>query len=68
MIHPINATFQEKAMNIITTAGIMAKGILWFIVIAYLAWLWNNFDVQLKAMRYPETVRKLQITVSAAQH
>lgn len=57
----------RDGLRAIKTLGVMAKGAFWFIIIAYLVWLVNNFDVQVKTMRYPEAVRELKITVTAEQ-
>ena len=49
------------------TIGIMAKGATYLIIGAYMAWLVANFDVQVKAMKYPEAIRELKIKVTVAQ-
>lgn len=51
----------------IKTAGIMAKGIINFTVILFLVWSALNFDVLVKAIRYPEAVRELKIEVRVSQ-
>lgn len=41
--------------------------ILGFIVVAFLIWTMFNFDVLVKAIKYPEAVRELKIEVRVAQ-
>ena len=72
MIHPLpeeekKLTKWEKVQVTMHTIGIMAKGATYLIIGAYLAWLIVNFDVQIKAMKYPEAIRELKIKVTVAQ-
>ena len=59
--------FKKNVSQGIKTTGIMAKGILYFIVIAFAIWSALNFDVLVKAIRYPEAVRELKIEVRVSQ-
>lgn len=72
MIHQLpeedkKLTKWEKAQVTMHTIGIMAKGATYMIIGAYVAWLIANFDVQVKAIKYPEAIRELKIKVTVAQ-
>lgn len=58
---------KQKIVNGLKTAGIMAKGIICFLILAFAVWSFLNFDVLVKTVKYPEAVRELKIDVRVSQ-
>jgi len=53
--------------QIITTALQMTSGALLLAVCAIIVWSITNFDVLMKAYKYPEVIRAMQITVTVTK-
>lgn len=58
---------KEKIVKGLKTAGIMAKGTICFLILAFAVWSFLNFDVLVKTIRFPEAVRELKIDVRVSQ-
>lgn len=54
-------------MNKLQVAMTALGGAIGLVVIAFLIWTSLNFDVLVKAIKYPEAVRELKIEVRVAQ-
>lgn len=67
-------TNQEKAIKVredikkaLTVAKYMLQGALGLIAIIAIVWSINNMDVIAKAVKYPEAVREMEITVQVTK-
>lgn len=54
-------------MNKLQVAMTAMAGAMGLIIVAFLIWTSLNFDVLVKAIKYPEAVRELKIEVRVAQ-
>lgn len=58
---------KEKIVRGLKTAGVMAQGIIYFLILAFVVWSSLNFDVLIKTVKYPEAIRELKIDVRVSQ-
>ena len=58
---------REQLRKHLETAKLMAQGAIVLILAAIIFWSTANFDVLLKAVKYPEAIRQMKIEVKVAQ-
>jgi len=58
---------KEKFIKGLKTTGVMAQGIVYFLILAFVVWSVLNLDVMIKTIRFPEAVRELKIDVRVSQ-
>jgi len=64
----INKTeIREKTVKTLIVTKYMLQGALGLIAIIAIVWSINNMDVIAKAVKYPEAVREMEITVQVTK-
>jgi len=64
----INKTeIREKTVKALIVTKYMLQGALGLIAIIAIVWSINNMDVIAKAVKYPEAVREMEITVQVTK-
>jgi hypothetical protein len=58
---------RENIQKTLETAKLMATGAVILILAAIVFWSAANFDVLIKAVKYPEAIRQMKIEVRVAQ-